>query len=106
MATGSKTSVKAATCLIPFFNEGPRVLNVIKAVKKCKYINQIVCVDDGSEDNAAYTLYEKYPEVTLVRLVNNRGKAAAIRAGLDHVKNDTLVLLDADISHFGVETSQ
>ena len=39
------------SCIIPAFNEGSTITNVIKNVKKVKVIDEIIVVDDGSTDN-------------------------------------------------------
>lgn len=85
------------TCIIPFYNEEYRVFQVLEVVTQIKYITQIICVDDGSEDNTADLIAENYPAVKLIRLPYNQGKAAAIRRGLKYAKNENILLMDADL---------
>lgn len=59
-------------CIIPFYNEGLRVLHVVESVVKVKTISKIIVVDDGSDDRKTYrALKEKYSRVTSVRLEDN-----------------------------------
>ena len=86
-----------ATCLIPFFNERERIAQVLEIVTKVKNVTQVVCVDDGSTDGTAAYIKEYWPAVKVLRLYRNQGKAAAIRHGLKAAKNETILLMDADL---------
>lgn len=85
------------TCLIPFYNERERIGQVLKVISKVKNIAQIVCVDDGSTDGTAAYIKTKWPQVRVVELPQNQGKAAAIRYGLKAVNNELVLLMDADL---------
>lgn len=85
------------TCIIPFYNEEDRVLQVLEVVTQIKAITQIICIDDGSTDDTSDHIREYWPQVTLVRLPYNQGKAAAIREGVRLAKNETILLMDADL---------
>ena len=61
------------TCIIPFYNEGENLFGVVTSVIKVKYINQIICVDDGSGDRTYKKLLAKFPDVVLIRLDENKG---------------------------------
>lgn len=61
---------------------------------------ECVFVDDGSTDGsfAALTrLHAQNPNVRVVRLRRNFGKAAALDAGFEHARGDFVVTLDADL---------
>jgi dolichol-phosphate mannosyltransferase len=61
---------------------------------------EAVFVDDGSRDGsfAALTrLHAQAPNVRVVRLRRNFGKAAALVAGFDQARGDTIVTIDADL---------
>ena len=61
---------------------------------------QAVFVDDGSSDGsfAALTrLHSAVPNVKIVRLRRNFGKAAALAAGFRHAEGDVVVTIDADL---------
>jgi glycosyltransferase involved in cell wall biosynthesis len=85
------------TCIIPFYNEEDRVLQVLEVVTQIKGITQVICIDDGSTDDTPDKILAHWPQVTLVRLPYNQGKAAAIRQGVNLAKNETILLMDADL---------
>ena len=61
---------------------------------------EAVFVDDGSKDGsfAALTrLHAQAPNVRVVRLRRNFGKAAALVAGFDQARGDMIVTIDADL---------
>ncbi len=63
---------------------------------------EIVFVDDGSRDDTlalvkAQSLAD--PRIGAVSFSRNFGKEVAIAAGLDHVRGDAVVIMDADLQH-------
>ena len=88
---------KKTTCIIPFYNEGQRIIFVLDVITKIKEISQIICVDDGSTDTIANQIFEKWPQIKLVRLPYNQGKTAAVRHALAHAIHDFVLLMDADL---------
>lgn len=85
------------SCIIPFHNEGERILDVLAPVTQVQGVSQIVCVDDGSSDGGAALVCDRFPQVVLVSLPENQGKAEAIRQGLARVAQPYTLLLDADL---------
>lgn len=85
------------TCIIPFYNEEYRVCQVLAVITQIKKIAQIICIDDGSEDEASALIARNWPHVELIRLPYNQGKAAAIRHGLKKARHENILLMDADL---------
>ena len=85
------------SCIIPFYNESYRILQVLAVVTQIKSISQVICIDDGSTDDTADLISKNWPEVELVRLPVNQGKAAAVRQGVALAKNENILLMDADL---------
>jgi glycosyltransferase involved in cell wall biosynthesis len=85
------------TCLIPCYNERNRIAQVLDVVTKVSGIQQVICIDDGSSDNTATMVSRQWPTVQVIRLSQNRGKAAAIRYGLQFVQHELVLLMDADL---------
>ncbi|MBX0334057.1 glycosyltransferase family 2 protein [Pontibacter sp. HSC-14F20] len=85
------------TCLIPCYDERERIAAVLDVVTKVNGIRQVICIDDGSSDNTATMVSRQWPTVQVIRLSQNRGKAAAIQYGLQFVQHESVLLMDADL---------
>ena len=85
------------SAIIPFYNEGIRIYAVLTAVTKVPSIKHVICVDDGSTDDAWKRIKTEFPHVTLIRLNQNIGKAQAIIEGLRHVYYQNTLLIDGDL---------
>lgn len=88
------------SCIIPFFNEGERIGKVLDQVVKIKSIDEIICVDDGSTDEASEFVKKQYPKIKIIVNPKNSGKTGAIKAGLNTAKGEYVLLLDADLRDF------
>ena len=85
--------------LIACYNEGETIKNTLHNVLSLKYKNkEIIVINDGSSDNTADIIREmlKDHDFKFVDLLNNRGKANALNAGVTHAKYDYVMCLDAD----------
>jgi dolichyl-phosphate beta-glucosyltransferase len=93
--------------VIPAYNEVRRIGPSLERVWNYLCANygrggfEIIVVDDGSRDRTA-TLVEEFtsrgPEIRLIRLPMNRGKGAAVRAGMVAAVGDAVLFSDADLS--------
>jgi glycosyltransferase involved in cell wall biosynthesis len=83
------------TLIIPAYNEEENIERVLDVVVGMRDFQQIVVVDDGSNDGT-YDKMTKYP-VEIIRLEQNRGKGAAIWAGLQSARSPYIMMLDADL---------
>ena len=88
------------TFIVPVFNERDRVGEVLDRIDSLELDRQIVVIDDGSTDGTAEVLepWRGREGVVLLRQ-ENRGKGAAIRAGIPHVDGDIVVIQDADMEY-------
>jgi len=68
---------------------------VLEPLRATPLVDEIVVVDDGSTDGTA-EIAKRYG-VKLVRLPENKGKAAALDAGVRAAEGDVLLFLDADL---------
>jgi biofilm PGA synthesis N-glycosyltransferase PgaC len=85
--------------LIACYNEGETIKNTLHNVLSLNYKNkEIIVINDGSSDNTADIIREmlKNHDFKFVDLLNNRGKANALNAGVTHAKYDYVMCLDAD----------
>ena len=92
-------SSREISCIIPFWNEDNNLIVVLDEISKAKNIDEIICVDDGSDKDNSDLLLKKYPHIKLIRLNKNSGKSAAVREGLRHSRGKFVFLLDADIKN-------
>ncbi len=85
-----------ATAVVPAYNEASRIRIVLEAIAASSLVDQIVVVDDGSQDGTARVAGEQ-AGVTVVKLARNQGKAGALEAGARQARNPVVVFLDADL---------
>jgi len=63
---------------------------------------EIIVVDDGSADRTWELLLaarERIPQLRLIRFSRNFGHQAALTAGIDAARGDTVTVIDADLQH-------
>ncbi|MCK5411517.1 MAG: glycosyltransferase family 2 protein [Gemmatimonadetes bacterium] len=91
--------------LIPVYNERDTIERVIRAAFEAwlppGIERELIVVDDGSVDGTAEVLgqLDDEADVHLVRLGRNRGKGAAIRAGIPHARGDWILIQDGDLEY-------
>lgn len=97
---------KLVSILIPIYQEGAQILENVRKVhnilEEHDIVHEFVLVDDGSGDDTWDYIVEaarEIPKVHAIRLSRNFGKEAALYAGIDAVKGDACVIMDADLQH-------
>jgi dolichol-phosphate mannosyltransferase len=87
--------------VVPVFNERQTIDEIIRRVLAAPYEKQVIVVDDGSTDGTSSALekWEGHPKVELLQHSRNRGKAAAIRTGLDSARGRFTIIQDADLEY-------
>jgi glycosyltransferase involved in cell wall biosynthesis len=83
------------SCIIPAWNEAARLPVVLRAVLGHPAIDEVIVVDDGSTDDTANVARSLGAGV--LRQGRNRGKSAAVAAGIARARGDLVLLLDADL---------
>jgi glycosyltransferase involved in cell wall biosynthesis len=83
------------TAIIPAYNEGQTIGNVLDCLIKIEKVTQIIVVSDGSTDDTA-EVASTY-DVELINLSENVGKGGAMKAGIERCCNDNILFLDADL---------
>lgn len=82
--------------IIPAYNEEKSIEEVIKISKNSKYVDEVIVVNNLSEDNT-----EELAKKAGAKVVNcsKRGKGYAMEIGLKEAKNEIIVFLDADVHY-------
>jgi glycosyltransferase involved in cell wall biosynthesis len=92
--------------IVPAYNEAENVVQLgdqlTRVLKTLSIEWEVIYVDDGSSDDTFKRLAaiaQETPGVFVVRLRRNYGQTAAISAGVDRARGDTVILLDADLQN-------
>jgi glycosyltransferase involved in cell wall biosynthesis len=92
--------------IVPVYNERetlPEIVRRIRAVDldALGLRKEIVLVDDGSTDGTRDLLpgLAELPDVRILLLPRNRGKGAAVRAGVERARGDLILVQDADLEY-------
>jgi glycosyltransferase involved in cell wall biosynthesis len=99
--------MKTITILLPAYNEAESFPSIKKCMKTVidnnqEYDWEFLFVNDGSTDQTLQRMKDlnaqdnRYHYIDLSR---NYGKEIAIMAGLDYVKSDAVIIMDADMQH-------
>lgn len=88
----------AIDIVIPSFN-GKYLLekHLPKILGNSDYLNKIIIVDNGSDDDTVEWLKENYPEIEIIRNKTNLGFTKAINQGVAISTAEFLVLLNNDV---------
>lgn len=81
--------------VVPAYNEASRIGAVLEPLASCPSVDEVIVIDDGSDDGTAQVASRSGVEV--VSLEQNRGKAAALDEGISRARNDVVFFLDADL---------
>ena len=96
---------KYPACLsvvVPVYNEGATLLEVVEKLLKVPCLLEIIIVDDCSTDTTsqvANELVHKHPQVRCVRHERNKGKTAALRTGFALTTGEVVIVQDADLEY-------
>lgn len=97
-------SLERVSLIIPAFNEGSRIADVIEPALDNQSIAEVIVVNDGSTDNTECVV-SNYPVVVLNHDIN-LGKGEALHTGYSRAKElgaTSLLFLDADL--YGLRSS-
>ncbi|NLY42703.1 MAG: glycosyltransferase family 2 protein [Clostridiaceae bacterium] len=96
--------MKKTSVIIPAHNESEFIEKTINSVKLTGMVDEIIVVDDGSDDST-YDIAKKNGAI-VIRNDKKRGKGNALMKGLQECSGDVIVFLDADVGGSAVEISK
>jgi len=89
------------TVIIPVLNEQNTIGSVVRFCLQHPQVNEVIVVDDKSEDNTVQLAKEAGAKVISSEV---RGKGISMKDGIAQATNDILVFLDGDIDPYPAET--
>jgi glycosyltransferase involved in cell wall biosynthesis len=102
----NETQKNMISVVIPTYNEEgsiPHLINSLESVMRNVGRNyEIIFIDDGSTDNTFTILKDhrsRNPNIKIIKFRRNFGQSAALTAGFQHVKGDTIISMDADLQN-------
>ena len=87
--------------IMPVYNEFDTIREILRRVHDMKMADEIVIIDDGSEDGTRDILAEIDGKngVRVILHERNQGKGAAVRTGLQEATGDIFLIQDADLEY-------
>ena len=90
--------------IIPCYNEQGTIASLIALVQASPWVQEIIVVDDGSQDKSREILQAiSDPQVRVIMHSVNQGKGAALRTGFSHATADFVIVQDADLEYYPSE---
>jgi glycosyltransferase involved in cell wall biosynthesis len=87
--------------IIPVYNEVKTIQEIIKRVQATGLADEIVAIDDGSNDGSRDLLanIDMEGKVKVIFHDHNQGKGKAIRTGIENASGDLILIQDADLEY-------
>jgi len=100
-----RSNADIAPCLsvvMPAYNEAATIEQAVAAVLAQRPVQELIVVDDGSQDGTSgilARLADGEPRIRLFTQESNRGKGAALRRGFEQAEAPFVIVQDADLEY-------
>lgn len=91
------------SAIVPIYCEEKTLKGVVESLLKSPMIDEVICVDDASEDKSLEILKRFSNRITLVTHKQNKGKGAALVSGIKRARGEIVCFVDADLLNFREE---
>jgi len=87
--------------IVPIYSEETTLHTIFERIKSTNIPSEIIFVDDGSTDKTPQIIKEIFhdPLLKVITFPTNRGKGAAVSAGINMASGDVIILQDADLEY-------
>jgi glycosyltransferase involved in cell wall biosynthesis len=83
--------------IIPVFNEGAAIADVVRRLRATAPWAEIIVIDDGSTDDTRE--HAATAGASVIRHPYNKGNGAAVKTGIRHASGDWVLIIDGDGQH-------
>jgi glycosyltransferase involved in cell wall biosynthesis len=87
----------SVSVVIPAYNEGPAIADVVTALRQAAPWREVIVVDDGSGDDTGARAAAA--GATVVRHPYNKGNGAAVKSGIRRAAGEYVLIIDGDGQH-------